>query len=498
MPDDLDDRIRAAIRSEADSSPLTLTEAMVTERLPTSSLRRPAAIAAVVALIAVVSLVALGPLRVGTVNQPTASPNTDGVGCPVSMRGAMEPEFLASLDDDVVVAAGLVQRYVDSPDVVARGYDLAIQTRIRGDVPQIAFMTVDAPIDNLDPGDRVLIVGRQLTPRERLNPADCVPLQRIGHVELPAGTFVADRPLGHTCVAITVAQAGDSNLNARWWDVGASADCSTATSSIVNTSARLVDEQTIEIKIPLMSGDERPIHFDIVGLTPQELTALGDDGSETREIRFLVGEREPVSDPASAPNPGSSCDELGWPDTAVSCEEARDSVSLGMTSVSRTRIWLTTLAAVDAEFGPGQQVADHPTDPMTPVWLFIYDGDWPGILHSDEGGEIVTSEPDSRVLHVADATNSATRGGAFIYLYGWSELGSPDLPTVMPESPGYTLDCGPMSVPDCEEHAEDIVSVVRDANPDRSVVAVAILNEQGHADVTLDDGTEIGWGERLD
>jgi hypothetical protein len=103
----------------------------------------------------------------------------------------------------------------------------------------------------------------------------------------------------------------------------------------------------------------------------------------------------------------------------VSCTDAQRSVSLGGTS-SKARIWLTTLGAVDAAFAPRPQVADRPSDPATPVWLFIYEGDFP------------MDRPDTRLLHVADASNPATRDGAFIYLYRWSELGSPTLPATMP------------------------------------------------------------------
>ena len=134
--------------------------------------------------------------------------------------------------------------------------------------------------------------------------------------------------------------------------------------------------------------------------------------------------------------PGSSCDARQWPSTPVTCAEAQRSASLGMSQVTATRIWLTTLVAVDEAFGPRQQVADHPTDPNTPVWVFVYDGHRPGILYENESGELVRSPDEQRVLHVADATNPATREGAFVYLFGWSELDSPELRSRMPEVAG--------------------------------------------------------------
>lgn len=115
----------------------------------------------------------------------------------------------------------------------------------------------------------------------------------------------------------------------------------------------------------------------------------------------------------------------------VTCIDAQMSVSLGM-AVTDVHIWLTTLAAVDERLAPRRQVADHPADPETAVWLFVYDGYRPPIQHQNEAGQLVQSLPETRVLHVADATNPKTKVGGFVYIYGWSELGSPELPTTMP------------------------------------------------------------------
>jgi hypothetical protein len=152
--------------------------------------------------------------------------------------------------------------------------------------------------------------------------------------------------------------------------------------------------------------------------------------------RFVGGPAESPS-PAASPTPSgvpavSSCEDYDWPVTTVSCAEAQQSVSLGRRSTRGTRIWLTTLSAVDVLFAPPRQVGDHPADPSTPVWLFIYDGGLPRTIYSDESGQLQTSPPEEHLLHVTDATNPATREGAFVYIYGWSELGSPDVPTTMP------------------------------------------------------------------
>lgn len=151
----------------------------------------------------------------------------------------------------------------------------------------------------------------------------------------------------------------------------------------------------------------------------------------------LVGVPAESPSPAASPTPSgvpavSSCEDHDWPVTTVSCAEAQQSASLGARSRSGTRIWLTTLSAVDAQLAPPRQVGDHPAGPSTPVWLFIYDGGLPRTLYLDESGQLQTSPPEEHLLHVADATNPATGDGAYVYIYGWSELGSPDLPTTMP------------------------------------------------------------------
>jgi len=121
-----------------------------------------------------------------------------------------------------------------------------------------------------------------------------------------------------------------------------------------------------------------------------------------------------------------------WPPTEVSCDEARRSISTGLSPMTGVRIWLTTLAAVDAYFHPKRQVADHPQDPMTPVWLFVYEGDQVPILVPTGSGALVDVSREGRLLHVAAANDPATTGGAFIYVYGWIELGSPAMPVQLP------------------------------------------------------------------
>jgi len=60
-----------------------------------------------------------------------------------------------------------------------------------------------------------------------------------------------------------------------------------------------------------------------------------------------------------------------------------------------------------------------------------------------------------------------------------------------------SVDCGPLDRTRCEEEAGQIVSVVQRDNPGRTVQSIEFLNADGHARVMLDNGEEIGWGERL-
>lgn len=62
--------------------------------------------------------------------------------------------------------------------------------------------------------------------------------------------------------------------------------------------------------------------------------------------------------------------------------------------------------------------------------------------------------------------------------------------------PPYVVDCGPLPEDQCEKEAAEIANVVGRGHPDRSIVSITFLNRQAHAEVILDDGTEVGWGER--
>jgi hypothetical protein len=60
----------------------------------------------------------------------------------------------------------------------------------------------------------------------------------------------------------------------------------------------------------------------------------------------------------------------------------------------------------------------------------------------------------------------------------------------------YSLDCGPLNAKACDERATVIESVVSREFVGRRVASIVILNPEGHAQVILDDGTKLGFGER--
>jgi hypothetical protein len=138
---------------------------------------------------------------------------------------------------------------------------------------------------------------------------------------------------------------------------------------------------------------------------------------------ILLGGLAGLLTPGSLPflrqeaSPASSCEQGTWPATEIRCSAAQNTSVTALTNVPgpwTARVWLTTLEAVDSQFHPLRQVANHPSAGDTPVWLFIYENRSTG----------------DRVLHVAAAANAAR--GAFIYIYQWPELGSPTMPPTMP------------------------------------------------------------------
>ncbi len=62
---------------------------------------------------------------------------------------------------------------------------------------------------------------------------------------------------------------------------------------------------------------------------------------------------------------------------------------------------------------------------------------------------------------------------------------------------GPEVRCGPLSTSECEQEAQEIQRNLSLKFPNRRVVYIEFVNDEAHAIVRLDDGTEIGIGERL-
>ena len=59
---------------------------------------------------------------------------------------------------------------------------------------------------------------------------------------------------------------------------------------------------------------------------------------------------------------------------------------------------------------------------------------------------------------------------------------------------GPEVDCGPLPGVECDQQVQDIQTIIARDIPARRVVSIEFLNEDGDANVRLDDGTEVGWG----
>jgi len=86
-----------------------------------------------------------------------------GAGCPRDVEQLQDPALRASIGGSFVAGTAIVNRYVDSPDVQYRGYDLEITSRVAGlaEADQVMFAMAEAPIPGIEPGDEVLVVGRR-------------------------------------------------------------------------------------------------------------------------------------------------------------------------------------------------------------------------------------------------------------------------------------------------------------------------------------------------
>jgi hypothetical protein len=100
--------------------------------------------------------------------------------CPTTWEAAQERGFLDALPDDYVVADAVVARYVPSPDLAYRGYDLDVTARMDDEDQRLLFLRVSEPIAGIAPRDRVLVIAREEgADGIVIVPGSCPPLQRL-------------------------------------------------------------------------------------------------------------------------------------------------------------------------------------------------------------------------------------------------------------------------------------------------------------------------------
>ncbi len=324
MSDERGERIVAALKAEARSASLTLTEADVLERIARPTEPRwgrlfgvGLAALAFVALVtvAVVPQVRLGDQRVEPI-QPEPIQLEPSVALPppydwTGVRDALAPRGL-SIDIptpaqradavlDVDRTLGVVRaEYQSEPGISIISLHLATVTSADERLPLSGELMYIAESTGHQTGNCFTLIG--VADSEPVIGACFYAERSQPYAALPIGNYQADMPVGKTCLALTFARREDwlltpraADVSARWWDVGASGDCTTTTSSVVVSSVEIVSATSLEIGIPLMSGEQQQIVVEIVTQHDGGFTALAITGDERVELRFnFVEEIDPA------------------------------------------------------------------------------------------------------------------------------------------------------------------------------------------------------------
>ena len=96
--------------------------------------------------------------------------------CPLTPE-SVETETFAGLGEDTVVLTGHVIRYVDSPDLEFRGYELNVVRFLKGRAsPEGTFLRVAAEVAGIREGQPVMIIGDAVGRGVVIEPGPCVPL----------------------------------------------------------------------------------------------------------------------------------------------------------------------------------------------------------------------------------------------------------------------------------------------------------------------------------
>lgn len=104
--------------------------------------------------------------------------------CPLTPDSVGSETFIG-LGEDTVVLTGYAIRYVDSPDVEFRGYDLNVVRFLKGRAsPEGTFLRVAREVAGIRGGQPVMIIGDPVGRGVVIEPGACVPLIPISDEEV--------------------------------------------------------------------------------------------------------------------------------------------------------------------------------------------------------------------------------------------------------------------------------------------------------------------------
>ena len=119
-----------------------------------------------------------------TIAVATASGCATADVCPLTPE-SVETEAFTGLGEDTVVFTGYVIRYLDSPDVEFRGYDVNVVRFLKGRAsPEGTFLRVAREVAGIRGGQPVMIIGDPVGAGVVIEPGPCVPLIPISDEEV--------------------------------------------------------------------------------------------------------------------------------------------------------------------------------------------------------------------------------------------------------------------------------------------------------------------------
>jgi len=331
MPDDRDERILSALRAEAASASLTLTDATVLERLarpPESPWARLVGLGlAGAALLVLLAVILVPQARFGAdATEPVQLEPSVALPAPYDwggIRSALGPRGLViEIPTDAEAAgAGLSPnqavdivraQYEEEPGVTLISLHLATVTNEDERLPLSGVLMYVAESTGHDTGNCFTLVGADMG--EPVIGACFYAERSQPYPSMPVGTYQANKPIGKTCLALILKRDADGlllprarDLRGQWWDVGAGGDCSTTSSSVISTSVQLTSAAELAIELPLMSGDAQRILIEFVDRFDGGFNAVVTSGDERVEITFnTVTEIDPIPAPIGGEVPDPS------------------------------------------------------------------------------------------------------------------------------------------------------------------------------------------------